>query len=122
MPKTIDIPRRGRYSYLSYYPPKNKYFHYDDYPLNRRELREGWEGRKKSFEIATTIKPIYLKYENLFWKIFAIDWEAKEMLIVEEADEKKIPNDLPDDVANFVRTIIEHNKTKLLFKHYKDER
>ena len=43
------------------------------------------------------------------------------MLIVEEADETKIPNDLPEDVANFVRSIIEYNKKKLIFKHYKDE-
>ena len=42
------------------------------------------------------------------------------MLIVEEADETKIPDDLPEDVVDFVMSIIEHNKKKLIFKHYKD--
>ncbi len=42
------------------------------------------------------------------------------MLIVEEADETKIPNELPEEVVNFVMSIIEHNKKNLLFKHYKD--
>ena len=121
MPKTIDIPKRGRYSYLQYHTKKDEYSFFEEMSFNRRDLREIWENKRESFVLETIIKPIYLKYENLFWKIFAIDWEVKEMLIVEEADETKIPNELPEEVVNFVMSIIEYNKKKLIFKHYKDD-
>ena len=120
MPQTIYIPKRGQYTYLRYHSKRNKYNVCELKHLGRGVLRDIWNDKEERWDPEFAIKPIYVKHEDLWYKVFAIDWEAKEMLIVEETDEIKIPNDLDEEVVKFVRSIIEHNKKKLLFKYYKD--
>ena len=75
-----------------------------------------WEPRDRTYS-----KPIYIKHDDIWWKVFAVDWGVKEMLIVEELDETKIPNDLDEQITSFVISIINYNKSKMLFRYYREK-
>jgi hypothetical protein len=42
------------------------------------------------------------------------------MIVIEEMDDTKIPKDLNENIKAFVESVIIHNKTKMLFSHYRE--
>ena len=94
MPKTIAIPMRGGYTYLWRHPFEHKY-KVQRFKSNKRFLKDIWEREG-------TLKPVYVKHDELWWRIMAIDWEGKELLIALEGAETQMPPDTKNEIRSFI--------------------
>ena len=113
MPKTIDIPKKGVYTYLWLHPFENQY-QVQRLKLTKRSLKDIWQRE-------STLKPVYVKHDELWWRIMAIDWEGKELLIAVEGAETTAPlKSENDELMSFIGSIIEQNKTKMVFKYFRE--
>ena len=103
MPKTIAMPKRGDYTYLWRHPFEHKY-EVHRLKLTKRFFKDLWQQE-------TTLKPVYVKHDELWWRIMAIDWEGKELLIAVEGAETTAPlKSENDELVSFMESIIEQNK------------
>jgi hypothetical protein len=88
MPKTIEIPRRGEYKFLGFCNRKNEYLNWEEKRISLSKLKkiwtegdfghEVWDTNRFTYYEFKAIKPVYLKIDNLWWKIFAIDGKQKK--------------------------------------------
>jgi hypothetical protein len=113
LPKTIDIPKRAVYRCLKCFSSRKNKYGVVDRVRARYELRDFWNNDKRY------LKPIYVKRDHLWWRIYAIDWETWEMIVVLE-DGSEIPPDCLDDIKAMIQEVVEHNKMKAMFQMFRD--
>ena len=115
-PKTIAIPRKSDVRAVSKIKASKKHTIYRVTEFNR-------SNRTNFYRIwhndSYYLRPVYIKYQELWWRVFAVDKETNEAIVVLE-DGSEIPPDPIPEVTKLIVGVLEHNKMKAMFHMYRD--